>query len=192
MPNSLQDALIFLIRTLFDLYLFVLVIRLILAYVKASYFDPLTQFIAKLTDFIIKPTRRLIPNFGGIEWATLAWLFCLELIKYFIIQMLSFGYTPIGGLVLLVIGDIIGLIIQTFFYAILIQVVMSWVQPHSPITRTLQQFTSPIMRPFQRIIPLIGGIDISPIAALICLQLLNILIVNPIMTMGMGTIVGSY
>ena len=186
MSNTLQAAALFLINTLFDLYLFILVIRIILVYVGANYFDPITQFIVKFTDFVVKPLRRFLPNIKRFELSSVVLLLVLQLIKFVIITNLAIGMPSITSLVLLAVGDTLKLIIQTFFYAILLQVILSWVQPYSPVSRVLNQFTSPIMNPLHRIIPTVGGMDITPIPALILLQLLNIIIVNPIMSLGLG------
>ena len=190
MPDIIRAALLFLINTLFDLYLFVLIVRIILIYVRSNYFDPVTQFITKLTDFIIKPIRRYIPNIRNIETASIVLALVLEIIKFLLISIFSFGFPNILGLIILAIGDLIKITLETFFYAILFQAILSWLQPAAAINRTLMQFTSPIMRPFLRLIPPIGGVDISPIPALILLQLLIIVVVNPIMALGLGVAFG--
>ncbi|EKD70153.1 MAG: hypothetical protein ACD_46C00619G0008 [uncultured bacterium] len=190
MSASLYDGLLFLINIFFDLYLLVLMIRVLLAWANANYFDPITQFVVKLTDFIVKPVRRIIPNVRGIEVSTLVIILVLEIVKFLCISLLSTGMPSIIGLVLLSIADMFKLLIQCFFYGILLQAILSWVQPHSPVNFLLYQVTSPVMRPFQRVIPPIGGIDISPIAALIFLQFIIIVLINPLMAMAIGIAFG--
>lgn len=184
--STLNDGLLFLINTVFDLFLFVLVIRFILAWSSAHYFDPVTQLVVRLTDFIIRPLRRFIPNIGRIETTTLIIIFILELTKFATIAFLSLGKPNISGLVILAFADILKLFIQTFFYAILVQALMSWIIPNSPLINVLYQVTAPLMRPFQRIFPLVGGIDISPIPAMILLQLLIVVLVNPLVSIGLS------
>ena len=82
MSGSLQDGLVFLISTLFDLYLFILVVRLILVWVGVNYYDPITQFLVKMTNFIVKPLRHIIPNIGKLETATLVIIILMEAIKF--------------------------------------------------------------------------------------------------------------
>lgn len=190
MPDSILAGLLFLIDTVFNLYLFLLIIRVILVYIGASYYDPVTQFIVKFTDFAVKPIRRIIPNFRGFELSTIAIILGLELIKFFLISLLSFGFPNLLGLFIIAFFDSIKLVIQTFFYAILLRAIMSWFQPGSPINQTLVQFTSPIMRPLYRVIPPVGGIDITPIPAIIILQLLLIMVIQPMIQMGMGVAFG--
>ncbi|OGT61521.1 MAG: hypothetical protein A3E85_05420 [Gammaproteobacteria bacterium RIFCSPHIGHO2_12_FULL_45_12] len=186
----MQSAFIFLVNTLFSLYLFVLTIRLILAFVGSNYFDPVTQFTLKLTDFLIKPLRRLIPNVRRVELSTLTCILVLEIIKFLFFALFSTGFPNLAGIVILAIGDSLNLLLEAFFYAILLQVIISWVQPMSPILQTLNLFTSPIMRPLHKIVPTVGGFDITPIPAIIGIQFLMLLIVNPIMATGMSVAFG--
>lgn len=186
MPEALNAALLFVTTSIFDIYLFVLILRIILVWVRADYLNPLVQFVVRCTDFLIKPLRRIIPNVGKLETSTLCVLFGLEISKFFIIFLLTFGMPHLVGLLILAFEDIIKLIVQAFFYAIMLQVILSWVQPFSPLNRILLQFVSPIMRPIQRFVPPIAGIDISPIPALMLLQLMIIMIVNPLMAVGSG------
>jgi len=191
MYSSFQEGLIFLISTLFDLFLFVLVVRLILAWSHVNYFDPITQFVTRITNFIIKPLRRVIPNIGRLETSTLVVIVCMEIAKFLLVSLLSYGMPNIAGLMLLASADTLKLLIQFFIYAIIIQAIMSWVQPHSPMMQTLYKVTLPVMRPVQRIVPPIGGMDISPIPALIGLQLLIIVLVNPLMGVASGLAFGG-
>ncbi|OGT57413.1 MAG: hypothetical protein A3F14_06120 [Gammaproteobacteria bacterium RIFCSPHIGHO2_12_FULL_43_28] len=186
MSDAVNASLLFLINTLFDLYLFVLIIRLILAYVGSNYYEPITQFIVKITDPVVKPLRRFIPNYRHIEISTILIIIALEMIKFGIISSLTFGFPNLLGLFLLAIGDACKLLIQTFFYAILLQAILSWIQPQAPVNSVLIQFNSPIMRPIQRIIPLVGGVDITPIPALILLQLVSIALINPLMAVALN------
>lgn len=186
MSEALRAALLFLVTTVFNLYLFMLIIRVILVWIGANYYEPVTQFIVKVTDFIVKPLRNLIPNYRGIEFSSLVIILALEIIKFLIISLLSFGFPNIFGLIILAIADSIKLLLEAFFYAILLQAILTWIQPGAPINYLLARFTAPIMNPIRRVIPPIAGVDISPIPALIILQLLIILIVNSLMGIGLG------
>ncbi|MFZ2314819.1 MAG: YggT family protein [Gammaproteobacteria bacterium] len=186
MSDTIRNALLFLINTIFDIYLFILVLRVILAWVGADYFTPIVQFIVKMTDFLVKPLRRYIPNYRSIEFSTIVVILVLEMIKFFIVGLLTFGLANIIGLIIMAFSDFLKLVLMAFFYAILFQAILSWVQPTSPMNRVLVQFTAPILRPFQRICPTINGFDISPIPALIVLQLLIMIVVTPLMALGMG------
>jgi YggT family protein len=184
MPDTVQNAFVFLINTFFTLYLYILMIRVLLVWAGANYFDPITQFVVKLTDFIIKPLRRFMPNVNRIETITILLILTIELIKFFFISMIMSIIPHIIGLFILSIADMLRILMDTLFYAILLQVILSWLQPYSPVNRILYQLTFPIMRPIQKFIPPIAGIDISPLFAIIALQFLNYILVQPLIFTG--------
>lgn len=188
--SAIHDALLFIVSTVFDLYLFVLVIRLLLAFVGASYFDPMIQFVIRATDPLIKPIRRIIPNVRGIELSTVLVILTLEVIKYSLITVITEGNYVFTGVLIIAFADALKILLQTFFYAIILQVLLSWIQPQSPVIGILYRITSPIMRPMQRLCPTIGGFDISPIPAMMLIQISIIVIVNPIWAYGMGVLLG--
>jgi YggT family protein len=184
MLANFDNALIFLITTIFNLYLYILMIRLLLAYAFIPFFDPFVQFVVKLTDGIIKPLRYYLPNIKRVELASLVLIFMLEIIKFSLISLINLNSPNPLGLIVLAFADMCKLILDTFMYAIFFQVILSWLQPTSPINRILFQMTSPLMRPIRRLIPPVAGFDISPIPALIILQILYMLLVVPLMMVG--------
>lgn len=184
MSDPVMQSFIFLISTIFDLFLLILSIRLLLVWGRVNYFNPLVQFITKFTDFIVKPIRRIVPNIGRLETASLLLIVVLCAIKYSFILIISAGYFNPLGLIILTSGNVLKLIIDIFFYAILLQAILSWIQPYSPISYTLNQLTAPMLQPIQRVMPPISGIDISPLFALILLQFLSILLVNSLFQFG--------
>lgn len=187
--GSLQEGLIYLVRTLFDLYLFVLIVRFLLAGVRAEYANPLTQLTVRLTNPIVKPVRKIIPNFRDIEISALFLIFVLNLIKFAIVIVMSGGMPNVVGLLIVAFGNMIQLFIQTLTGILFIYVILSWVQPFSPMQRVLYQLISPLLSPFQRLLPPVAGFDLSIIPAFIMLQLITIVVVNPIMQYGMGVAV---
>ncbi len=185
MNQPLSDASLFLIQTVFDLYLVILTVRLILAYRNARYFNPVIQVIIRLTQPLVHPLRRLFPTIHRIESATLVCMFIIALIKFYLIGLLTAGIPKLSGLSIMTVADLLKLILNTFFYAIFIQALLSWVQQsQSPVGDILEQMTTPILRPFRRVIPLLNGFDLSPIPAMIFLQLVLILLINPLFFTG--------
>lgn len=189
--SVMNDALRFLISTVFQLYLFILAVRVLLAYAGANYFDPLTQFITRCTDKLVKPVRSIIPNTAGIEISTLLIIYILCCVKILLLAAISsLAIAPLS-IALIALAEMITLFIQTLMYAIVVQALMSFVQPNSSFSYILYKITLPILRPIQRVCPTVGGMDISPIPALILLQLLIILLVNPIVQLaGAGVMFG--
>lgn len=191
MSGTSLNAILFLISSLFDFYIVVLFMRLVLAWVGADYYHPMTQFVVKLTSFLVKPLKKVLPDIRGLETSTLVLIILVEIIKYFLITLFSFGMPNLLGLVILAIGDALRLMIETLSLALVLQVILSWVQPGSPLYLVLAKFTSPLMRPIQKVIPPVAGIDISPVPAIIILQLLIIILVDPIKAAGLGVAIGS-
>jgi len=188
--SGMNDALLFLISTLFDLYLFVLVIRVLLAYAGANYFDPITQFIVRCTDLLVKPVRRIIPNVRGVELSTLLLIIVIDFVKFMLISTLTTSILTPAGMIIIALADTIKMFLQTMLYAIILQAILSWVQSNSPANFLLYKITAPVLRPIQRVCPVIGGMDISAIPAILLLQLLIILLVNPLMQAAYGVSLG--
>jgi YggT family protein len=185
MGSPINNAGIFLVTTVFDLYIFVLMLRLVLVALRVDYFNPVSQTIIKLTQPIIGPLRRSIPNYKHIELASLLVLLLLEALKFMLIGMIVAGLPNPLGLFVLAVADSLKSLVNIFFYAIIVQAIMSWISSgHSPITHVIHTITAPVMRPFQRLIPPLGGMDISPIPAIISLQLVTILLITPLLTEG--------
>ncbi len=163
-----MNPLFFLIDILFQLYATALLIRVLLQWVRADFYNPISQFIVKITNPPVKPLRRLIPGFGGIDVATLILAVAVIAIKVMII------YQTLNPLfiALISIAQTLTLIISIFLYSIIIQAVLSWVNPdpYNPAVSLLNSLTNPVMKHFRRLIPPISGMDISPIFAIIALM----------------------
>ena len=174
-----DNPLVFLIETLFDLYIIVLMLRFILQQVRADFYNPISQFIVKATAPVLNPARKLIPGFSGVDLATIIVVIAFIAIKIFIIALIS-GYSP-SVLALLLTGtrDFITLALNIFIFAIIIQAILSWINPdpYNPVSGLLFNITSPVLQPFRRLIKPVGGIDLSPLVALIALMFIERLVV---------------
>lgn len=190
--SSINAAILFLINTLFDLYILVLMLRFILTLVGVNYLNPFSQTIIKLTQPVVIPLKQLkIANIKRVETATLLLILAFEIIKYILAGFISGASFHILGIIILSIVNTLKLFIDVFFYAILIQVILSWLKSsYSPIIQILFQITQPILRIFHRLIPPVNGIDLSPIAALISLQLIIIILIKPLSFFAMGLTFG--
>lgn len=192
MIESLNNAGLFLINTLFDLYILLLLVRLLLAYSQANYFNPIVNMIIKLTQPVIRPLRKFLPTLYGIELSTVVAILLFEFLKFIFISVIVIGTPNFAGIILLSCADALKFLLNIFFYGIFIQAILSWIQiGYSPIADVLDKITAPIMRPLRRMIPLVGGFDISPIPALILLQLIIILFINPFYAMSMEMAFGN-
>jgi YggT family protein len=181
------QAAVFLIEIIFGLYLLAVLLRYLLARVRADFYNPLSQFIVKVTNPAIKPLRRLIPGYFGVDWPSIVLLFFVQVVEIILISLIASGRIPAPmGLFVLTIAYLLKEVIYVFLFIILIQVVISWINPgaYNPITVILYQLSEPILKPARRLIPPAGGFDWSPLIVLIGLQLLIILLVSPIMDLG--------
>lgn len=172
---GLNDAAIFVIQTLGSLYLLIVLLRFILQLVRANFYNPLCQFVVRATQPLLKPLRRVIPSMFGLDMSSLVLALLVQMVLFAVILLLS-GYSV--DALLLVPWALIGifaLFLKILFWAMIISVILSWVAPgsHNPGAELVQQITEPVLAPFRRIIPNLGGLDISPIFAFIALQLLQ-------------------
>ncbi|HEX4549202.1 MULTISPECIES: YggT family protein [Pseudomonas] len=172
---GLNDAAIFIIKTLGSLYLLIVLMRFILQLVRANFYNPLCQFVVKATQPLLKPLRRVIPSMFGLDMSSLVLALIVQMLLMAVIITLK-GFAV--DWLLLVPWSLIALFslfLNILFYAMIISVILSWVAPgsHNPGAELVAQITEPVLAPFRRIIPNLGGLDISPIFAFIVIQLLQ-------------------
>ncbi|MCJ7955919.1 MULTISPECIES: YggT family protein [unclassified Pseudomonas] len=172
---GINDAAIFIIQTLGSLYLLIVLMRFILQLVRANFYNPLCQFVVKATQPLLKPLRRVIPSLFGLDMSSLVLALLLQILLFMVILMLN-GYQAFTPLLLPwgLIG-IFSLFLKIIFWSMIISVILSWVAPgsRSPGAELVAQITEPVLAPFRRLIPNLGGLDISPIFAFIAIQLLQ-------------------
>ena len=172
---GLNDAAIFVIKTLGSLYLLIVMLRFILQLVRANFYNPLCQFIVKATQPLLKPLRRVIPSMFGLDMSSLVLALIVQMVLIAVILLLKGFEVDLLLLVPWALIAIFSLFLNILFYAMIISVILSWVAPgsHNPGAELVQQITEPVLAPFRRIIPNLGGLDISPIFAFIAIQLLQ-------------------
>ncbi|KIO50301.1 YggT family protein [Nitrosospira sp. NpAV] len=174
----LNQILIFLLDTLLGLFSLALLLRFYMQLLRAPYRNPLSQFLVALTDFIVRPARRIIPGYSGIDLSTLllAWLAqCMLLTGMLMLQGYEFRSNigiAITGLALLGLMEIIKMTLYIILVAVIMQAVLSWFNPHTPLAPTLDSFTRPFLGIIRRRIPPIGNVDLSPLFVLVIIQLL--------------------
>ncbi len=171
MPANVASFFAYIINALASLYLLVLLLRFWLPWLRADFRNPLAQGILKLTSPAVVPLRRVIPSFGRLDTATLLVAFALQYLTI-LIMLLIYGVSAnISAIAITAVVKLALLTINLFLFAILIRVVLSWVSPgqHNPATAIITTLTEPVLRPFRRLIPALGGFDLSPIFAMILL-----------------------
>jgi YggT family protein len=188
----MQNALVFIIRTLFDLYVLTFALRLLLQWAAVDKRNPLVQFILRITNPLVIPLRRLLPSIGRIDTATLVALLVLQILGTMLLVRIGCTVAPaIWQIVVLAVLSVVKLTLTVFTWSLIIYVILSWVSPdgHNPGAAVVAAIVEPLLAPFRRLIPLIGGLDLSPLFALIALQALAMLL--PVERVVSGLLCGS-
>ena len=183
---GLNTAAVYVLQTLGSLYLLIVLLRFVLQLVRANFYNPLCQFIVKATQPLLKPLRRVIPSLFGLDMSSLVLAILVQLALMALTLLLTYGTT--GNFIQLLIWAIIGvtaLFLKIFFFALIISVILSWVAPgsHNPGAELVNQICEPALAPFRRLLPNLGGLDISPILAFMVLKLLDMLVINNLAAM---------
>ena len=177
MQGPFEQILDFLISTVFGIYIVLVLLRLIFGLVRADFYNPISQFLVKVTNPLVLPLRRVLPSVGGIDTASLVLALLLQLLGLATLLIVNGIGLPNPGLLLLwsVLG-VIGLLINIYFFALLAMIILSWIAPGSnhPAIYLLYQITEPVMAPFRRLLPPMGGLDLSPILVFILINVIQI------------------
>ncbi|MET0610137.1 YggT family protein [Pseudomonas caspiana] len=183
---GLNTAAIYVLQTIGSMYLLIILLRFVLQLVRADFYNPLSQFAVKATQPLLKPLRRIIPSLFGLDMSSLILAIIVQMILMALTLLLAYGITgdPLHLLLWAIIG-VTGLFLNIFFYALIISVILSWVAPasHNPGAQLVNQITEPLLAPLRRILPNLGGLDISPILAFMILKLLDMLVINNLAAM---------
>lgn len=171
-----MQATQFLINTLFDLYLMVAILRVWLQLVRADFYNPVSQFIVKATNPVLIPLRRVIPGIGGVDWAGVLLVFIVAFAKVTTLQLVFGESFPWIGLLIASLISVVKEVFSLLFWVTIIRAILSWIsQGYNPIEALLHQLTEPLLAPVRKIIPPLGGLDLSLLVFLIGLQFLQLL-----------------
>ena len=191
------SPLTFIITTLFDLYILLVLLRFMLQMFRADFHNPVSQVIVKLTAPPLKYLRRGIPSISGQDVAAIVLCLAVTYVKFVLLRLLDteavsinntiafIGSVSYPGLLIYSVADLISLFLSIFLIAILIQVVLSWISPsnYNPVIGLVNSLATPALRPIQKLIPPIGGLDISPLFAMLAIVVVKMLLIPPIMSL---------
>lgn len=191
----LADILITILLIASTFYLTVVLLRFLLQLARADFYNPISQFAVKATNPLLRPLRRFIPGWGGIDGAALVLAVIIQAITFFLILIaLNGGIPAINPLTLLSwsILNVLDLIVKIYFWSVIAVVVVSWIAPQSnhPAIQLVAQITEPVMRPVRSVMPSLGGLDLSPIIVFLILNVISVVIDHMKIAAGMGSIVG--
>ena len=177
----LGNAMIFIAQVVFGLLTLTLLLRFYLQWVRAPYRNPLADFVNALTDFMVRPARRVLPGLWGIDLPTLLLAWLMQLLEWLIVlQVRGFRFGAEVGMALVGIAAVAAvavaqMLVYIVLFSTLLQALLSWINPGSPIAPLLDAMTRPFLRMFRRRIPPIGNVDLSPLFLMVACQLLLML-----------------
>ena len=164
-----------------------ILLRIMMRAVHADFYNPLVHAVAKITTYPIVWIKKAIPDFGKIETASVLFLVAVILIKAWLVILLNGHQPALVGSLIWAVGNTIALGIHVVFYIVILRAILTWIPSvQMNIQELLIQLSEPFMAPARRIMPLIGGLDLSPIVILVLLQILTFLVANPVMTLGLS------
>ena len=186
MAQNFSNAGVYLIQTFFGLYTIILMLRFLMQVSRVDYYNPISQAIVKLTDPPIRPFRKILPTVYGVDFATLAVAFMVQLVSVMLIMML-YGQNFIHPIYVAWVSlGLFSIIFKIYFFALLISVIASWIAPFSshPALNLAQQIIEPICAPARKLLPPMGGIDFSIILVFVFINIIdNILVITPLARM---------
>jgi YggT family protein len=185
MGGPFGQAAVFLIDTLFWLYILAVLLRFLFQLVRADFYNPFSQALVAITNPTLLPLRRMIPGLYGIDFAALVLVLVLQVVKNVLLGLIVGQWYNLLGLIVYSAAELLHMTVYLFIFLIFIRVLLSWVAPyggHNPVTGLLFSVTEPLMRPARRLIPPLSGLDLSPVAVFILLYLTLILIVTPLLS----------
>lgn len=177
--GTFSEILRYLLQSALGLFLFAVLLRMLLQIARADFYNPVSQFVVKVTQPVLAPLRRLVPPVGRLDTASLLLATGVQVLSI-MIALALLGFRPANALLLLAwaLLGIASLVVNMYFFAILGLIIFSWIAPHShhPALALLYQLTEPVMGPVRRLLPPVGGLDLSPILVFVGINVIEILL----------------
>lgn len=180
--NAIGSIGSLLVSTMGTLFMMAVLLRFLLQISRADFYNPITQMVVRVTDPGVQLFRRFIPGFKGVDFATLVFAMLVQCTLICVLILIAGFDLPGVGLVMTwAVGGIINFILDIYFWSLLVSIVSSFIAPFSehPALVLVRQLTEPIMAPFRRLLPSMGGLDLSPIFVFLAIQILKFLLVEP-------------
>ncbi|MCR9105290.1 MAG: YggT family protein [Gammaproteobacteria bacterium] len=175
--TATAEILIYLIQTVLSLYMIAMLLRFLLQVVRADFYNPISQFLVKITNPLVLPVRKFVPGLAGIDMASLLLTFLLQMLAIIAtLWLIAAQLPPILPLLIWAALGVVGLLVNIYFFALLATIILSWVAPGSqnPAIFLLHQITEPVMAPFRKVLPAMGGMDFSPILVFVLINVIQI------------------
>jgi YggT family protein len=177
----LATAVIYLVNTILDLFTGALLLRFFMQWARAAQRNPISDFLNALTNWALRPARRIVPGLWGLDVAALVLAWLVQFLEIFLVLEIrgyAFGANAgeaIAAMALLALVALVRMSLYILMGVLIVQAVISWINPYSPMAPMLNTLSRPFLRPFQRMIPPVANVDLSPLFVIIVLQLLLML-----------------
>lgn len=178
MNGNVASAFSYLVGTLIDLYIAAILLRLLLQWVRADFYNPVCQFLVKVTNPVLVPLRRIIPSIGHLDTASVVLMLALEVAGTWVITQFGPVSVPIEQVMVFSVFKLLATLLWTYFFLIIAMVILSWFgqRLRHPIIPLVYQLTEPVLAPIRKVIPAIGGIDLSPLLAIVAIRFFLLLL----------------
>ena len=176
------NAGLFLVNTLFGIYIVAVILRVLLQLVHADFYNPICQALVRVTNPLLIPLRRIIPPVGQLDMAAVVLVFGLKLVQLWLAGKFVGQTVALPAMLVFAVAALLQTLTTIFTVTIVAQVILSWIDPvgQNPVGGLLRQLNAPLVNPVRRNLPAIGGLDLSPLVVILALQLAGILIIAPI------------
>ncbi|MEM1402069.1 MAG: YggT family protein [Pseudomonadota bacterium] len=179
--NALNEITVYLVQTAVSIYLLIMLMRFLLQLSLADFYNPISQFLVRATNPLVLPVRKILPAKGRFDAASLLLAVLIQLIGIVVLLLMnSFSPPAISLLLAWSVVAVLGLLVKIYFFALLGMIILSWIAPgtSNPAAYLMYQITEPVMAPFRKVLPAMGGIDFSPILVFILINVVQIFLRN--------------
>jgi YggT family protein len=180
MESASSQIGLLLVNAVAGFFLFIVLLRFLLQAAKADFYNPISQFVVKASNPLIVPLRKIIPGFAGFDWAAIVLLIIVQVVAISL-SLLIAGYgLPWMNIAIWALLGTSGLFLKLYFWGLLIMVISSWLAPQSdnPALLLLRQILEPVMAPIRKLLPDMGGFDISPIVLFLTINMFEIVLIT--------------
>jgi YggT family protein len=178
MSQLLLAPIIIILQAIFGILIWSVVVRFLLQVVRADFYNPVSQFLVKITNPLLRPLRRFIPGYRGIDAASIVLALALQMIEVGILRLIT--PTGMSGLLILhAVAELLQTAVYVYLFALIIQAIASWINPggYHPLLGLIRSLTDPLLSRLRRYVPPVAGLDLTPLVALIGLQIVQVSVV---------------